>query len=98
MTIDVHDLAQAPARATPVLIETDSGPRFFAQFMPIRSTVEEESEHRRVPLMISSEQAYYWSTHWQEGELEAESDLQASRSRIFDSGRAAASWLLAVDD
>lgn len=79
LVMDLHPQSQAPS---------------LARFMPIRTTVVEEQEGRRVPLMISSEQEYYWSHAWQEGETEAEEDLKEGRSQIFKDGRQAARWLL----
>jgi hypothetical protein len=66
----------------------------FAIFMPLRTTILEEAKDRKVPVMISSEQAYYWSKAWQDAEIEAEEDLKAGRSRIFKTGQDAAEWLL----
>ncbi len=70
----------------------------FAIFMPLRTTILDEAEGRRVPVMISSEQAYYWSRAWQDAEIEAEEDLKAGRSRIFKTSQEAATWLLSDND
>jgi hypothetical protein len=66
----------------------------LALFMPLRTAVIGEQEGRRVPLMISSEQEYYWSHEWQEGETESEEDLKEGRTHIFKNGQQAAEWLL----
>jgi hypothetical protein len=38
----------------------------------------------RPPLFVPSDQLYYWSRAWQDGEKEALADLEAGRSRVFD--------------
>ncbi|MEI2691048.1 MAG: AbrB/MazE/SpoVT family DNA-binding domain-containing protein [Anaerolineae bacterium] len=46
---------------------------------------------------IDRSQAYFWTQRWQEGEKEAESDLQAGRARRFDSVEAAIEFLDSPD-
>jgi hypothetical protein len=52
---------------------------------------------RRVPLMISSEQEYYWTRAWQEGELEALEEIKAGEAHVFTDPEAAIRWLLSED-
>lgn len=43
------------------------------------------TEGRKVPLMIEREQAYYWTTKWQDGVEQAIRDIQAGEYVRFDS-------------
>jgi hypothetical protein len=52
---------------------------------------------RRVPLMISSEQEYYWTKAWQEGELEALAEINAGETHVFANPEEAVFWLLSDD-
>jgi AbrB family looped-hinge helix DNA binding protein len=51
--------------------------------------VEIEVVEERAVLMpkklVDKSQAYFWTKQWQEGEKEADEDIQAGRVRIFDS-------------
>lgn len=53
---------------------------------------------RRVPFFIPSSQAYYWSLAWQDDENQALREIKAGNVRSFESGAAAAAWLLADGD
>ena len=35
--------------------------------------------------LVDKSQAYFWTRKWQEGEREADEDIEAGRVRIFDS-------------
>jgi len=47
-----------------------------------------------LPLFVPSDQLYYWTRKWQEGEKEALADLEAGRSRVFDNPDDLARYLL----
>jgi hypothetical protein len=47
--------------------------------------------------MISSEQEYYWTHSWQEGELEALEEMKAGEAHVFPHPEEAIRWLLAED-
>jgi AbrB family looped-hinge helix DNA binding protein len=48
-------------------------------------TVESDGSLRLVPkVAIDRSQAYFWTRRWQQGEREAEEDLQAGRYRDFN--------------
>jgi hypothetical protein len=53
---------------------------------------------RRMPASIRSDQAYYWTREWQEGEADAEAEIQAGDTRVFDGPGDAVRWLLSTDD
>jgi hypothetical protein len=53
---------------------------------------------RRAPLFVPRNQAYFWTAEWQAGEREALAELANGEGRRFDSGAAAAAWLLSDDD
>jgi AbrB family looped-hinge helix DNA binding protein len=47
--------------------------------------VDEEGVLHLVPqVLVERSQAYFWTKRWQDGEREAEEDLQAGRYRDFD--------------
>lgn len=48
------------------------------------ATNSKSTRGRRVPLFIPAEQAYYWSSAWQEGEAETKANLKAGNARTFD--------------
>jgi AbrB family looped-hinge helix DNA binding protein len=51
----------------------------------IEVTVEKDGSIRLTPkLIINRSQAYFWSRQWQEGEQEAEDDIQNGRLHRFD--------------
>lgn len=51
----------------------------------VEVTVTEEGLALKVKRVIDRAQAYFWSAEWQEAEREAQADLDADRSRRFDS-------------
>jgi hypothetical protein len=53
---------------------------------------------RRAPLFVPRNQAYFWTAEWQAGEREALAELAKGEGRRFNSGAAAAAWLLSDDD
>jgi len=48
----------------------------------------------RPPLFVPSDQLYYWTRRWQDGENEALVDLEAGRSRVFDNVNELARYLI----
>jgi hypothetical protein len=48
---------------------------------------------RQPPLFVPSDQLYYWTRKWQDGEKEALADLEAGRSRIFEDANELARYL-----
>ena len=56
-----------------------------------------QERERRVPLMISSEQEYYWTRAWQEGELEALDEIKAGAAHVFTDPEEAIRWILSED-
>lgn len=50
-----------------------------------------------MPAVIPRSQAYFWSHAWQAGETEAEADLAAGRSRVFDDPAELARYLLSAE-
>ena len=56
------------------------------------------SMHRRVPLFVPRDQAYYWTAQWQRDEAEAVREIGEGQGRRFTSGAAAAEWLLSDED
>jgi hypothetical protein len=74
--------------------------------VPLRPNVEQQLEARlrivgetsfsgpRPPLFVPSDQLYYWTRKWQDGEREALGDLEEGRSRVFDDVNALARYLL----
>jgi len=51
-----------------------------------------------LPLFIRSDQVYYWTREWQQGEVEADEELQRGEARTFDSVENALRWLDAPED
>lgn len=51
----------------------------------------------RIPISIPSNQLYYWTRKWQEGEQEALREIEAGKGRRFESARDAIHWLLSDD-
>lgn len=47
-----------------------------------------------MPTVIPEDEVYFWSAGWQEGELAAEADLAAGRSRRFQTADEAIRFLL----
>ena len=37
-------------------------------------------------VVVPADQAWYWTSEWQQGEREADADLAAGRTRVFGSG------------
>jgi len=58
------------------------------------------SVERKVPLFIPAEEAYYWSSTWQQGVEESMQALRQGDFKVFDSDDATdvARWLLSVDE
>lgn len=52
---------------------------------------------RRVPIMISSDQEYYWTHAWQVGEIEALDEINAGDTHVFADPEEAIRWLLSED-
>lgn len=51
----------------------------------IEITVEEDGSIRLTPkLVVDRSQAYFWSRQWQEGEQEAQGDIENGRVHRFD--------------
>lgn len=60
--------------------------------------VEEDGTLRLIPkVAVDRSQAYFWTRRWQMGEREAESDIQAGRTRRFDNVDAAIEFLDSPD-
>ena len=55
-------------------------------------------EHRRAPLFVPRNQAYYWTKGWQRDEAEALREIADGKALRFSTGAVAAEWLLADDD
>jgi hypothetical protein len=55
-------------------------------------------EAHRVPIFIPRDQAYYWTPTWQASEAIALGEIASGDVRYFESGDAAAAWLLSDDD
>ena len=49
------------------------------------------------PSLIAHDQGYFWSAEWQAGEAEALRELADGKGVSFESGSAAAAWLLGDD-
>jgi antitoxin PrlF len=50
-------------------------------------------------VVVPADQAWYWTSEWQEGERDADADLAAGRTRVFGSGEEfLASLQDAIDD
>lgn len=50
-----------------------------------------------MPLFISADQAYFWSSKWQRDEAESLADLKAGRAQTFDNPQDAIRHLLSDD-
>lgn len=48
---------------------------------------------RRVPLFSRSDQLYYWTREWQEGEAEALAELERGEGVVFEDPKEAVRWL-----
>ena len=48
---------------------------------------------RRVPLFSRSDQLYYWTREWQEGEAEALAELERGEGVVFEDPQKAVRWL-----
>lgn len=89
-TITRHELIfQCPGSATPAMnpsavVASSPGP----------------SAERRVPLFIPAEEAYYWSSGWQQDVAESMQALREGDFKVFDSDDPTdvARWLLSVDE
>lgn len=57
------------------------------------ATVEKDKIVLIPQKLISKEQAWFWSKKWQEGEKEAEEDLQKGHYKDFDDAKDAIKWL-----
>jgi hypothetical protein len=57
----------------------------------------DNAQHRRAPLFVPLDQAYYWTIDWQRAEAEAMREIADGQSLRFASGAAAAEWLLSDD-
>lgn len=63
----------------------------------IEVTVEQDGSIRLTPkLIIDRSQAYFWSRQWQEGEQEAQADIENGRLHRFDNIENALQFLDAV--
>lgn len=63
-----------------------------------RVSTNKRARHRRtVPMFISADQAYYWSSRWQRDEAESLADLKAGRSQRFANPQDAIRHLLSDD-
>lgn len=61
--------------------------------------VEEDGVIHLIPqALVDRSQAYFWTKRWQQGEQEAESDLQAGRYKDFDNIEDLLSELEAEDE
>ena len=47
----------------------------------------------KVKKLVDKEQAWFWSQRWQQGEREAEDDIQAGRVHTFTDAKSAVSFL-----
>jgi AbrB family looped-hinge helix DNA binding protein len=47
----------------------------------------------RVKKLVDKEQAWFWSERWQKGEMEAEEDIRAGRTRQFPDAGSAVAYL-----
>ena len=57
-------------------------------------SVEADGSLRLVPkMLVERSQAYFWSQRWQQGEREAEADIQAGRTHRFQDIEAALEFL-----
>lgn len=56
--------------------------------------------HRKVPLMIPADEAYYWSRPWQQDVFASMQALHAGEFMDFDSNdpNDVARWLLSIDE
>ena len=50
---------------------------------------------RKVPMFIPANQAYFWSSQWQQGEAETRANLKAGNAQTFDDPLDAIRHLLA---
>lgn len=50
-----------------------------------------------IPLVMSKDEAFYWSALWQAGEAESRASFAAGRGRRFGSAREAIRYLLSTD-
>ncbi len=62
---------------------------------PVEVVVVAEGILLRPQKVIDSTQSWFWTKAWQAGEAEAEADIEASRTRIFESSDA---FLDSLDD
>jgi hypothetical protein len=51
-----------------------------------------------VEVVVSDEQAYFWTDAWQRDERESLAELEVGRGRTFDSAAEAIAWLTSDDD
>jgi hypothetical protein len=56
------------------------------------------SVSRRVPLFVPRDQAYFWTSEWQQGEAEALREIAEGKGLRFSSGTTAVEWLLADEE
>lgn len=40
--------------------------------------------HRATPMFIPTDQAYFWSSQWQQGEAETRANLKVGNAKTFD--------------
>jgi len=100
MNVVVSAVEGASTSIAPVRGLTPGSARFFSSVhtpLDYQQDGRQEAE-RRVPLMISSEQEYYWTHAWQEGELEALEEINAGETHVFANPKEAIRWLLSEED
>jgi hypothetical protein len=100
MTILTPAKSASASAVTPVRGQTPNIARF-----PLSTNTSGDDQNvgrqegeLRVPLMISSEQEYYWTKAWQEGELEALDEINAGESHVFTHPEDAIRWLLSEEE
>jgi hypothetical protein len=78
--------------------EINAQPEAAVDLSSILMPFTSEGPRRRAPLFIPSEQAYFWTQEWQDGEAEALREIEAGNVKHFTSGRDAIAWLLSDDE
>jgi hypothetical protein len=84
---------------TTVISARQSEERPSSVTLPSFATAYSDSQKpRSIPLFIPSDQAYYWTLAWQRAEAESLREIVEDRATQFESGAAAAEWLLSGDE
>ncbi len=60
--------------------------------------VEPGTHFRVIYPVETAAQAYFWTSHWQAGEREADEDIASGRTKVFSSIDDAIAWLEGPED